>query len=49
MAIVVAVAAFGIINLIHAYHSPGVALAMFPLCCSIQGDGFLWRWSSRLP
>ena len=31
MAIVAAVAAFGIINLIHAYHPPGVALAMFPL------------------
>jgi CBS-domain-containing membrane protein len=31
MAILAAVAAFGIINLIHAYHPPGVALAMYPL------------------
>ena len=31
MAIVAAVLAFGVINLIHAYHPPGVALAMFPL------------------
>jgi CBS-domain-containing membrane protein len=31
MAIVAAVLAFGIINLIHAYHPPGVALAMYPL------------------
>jgi CBS domain-containing membrane protein len=31
MAILAAVAAFGIINLIHAFHPPGVALAMFPL------------------
>jgi hypothetical protein len=25
------VSAFGIINVIHAYHPPGVALAMYPL------------------
>lgn len=31
MAIVAAIAAFGIVNLIHAYHPPGVALAMYPL------------------
>jgi CBS-domain-containing membrane protein len=31
MAILAAVAVFGIINLIHAYHPPGVALAMHPL------------------
>jgi hypothetical protein len=31
MAIIAAVAAFGIINLIRAYHPPGVALAMYPL------------------
>jgi CBS-domain-containing membrane protein len=31
IAILAAVAAFGIINLIHAFHPPGVALAMFPL------------------
>lgn len=31
MAIFAAVSAFTIINLIHAYHPPGVALAMFPL------------------
>jgi CBS-domain-containing membrane protein len=31
MAILAAVAAFGVINLIHAYHPPGVALAMYPL------------------
>jgi CBS domain-containing membrane protein len=31
MAILAAVMAFGIINLIHAYHPPGVALAMYPL------------------
>lgn len=31
MAIVAAVAAFCILNLIHAYHPPGVALAMYPL------------------
>jgi CBS-domain-containing membrane protein len=31
MAIVAAVTAFCIINLIHAYHPPGVALAMYPL------------------
>src|SRR5258708_27427730 len=31
MAILAAVAAFGIINLIHAFHPPGVALAMYPL------------------
>jgi CBS-domain-containing membrane protein len=31
MAIVAAVTAFGILNLIHAYHPPGVALAMYPL------------------
>jgi CBS domain-containing membrane protein len=31
MAIVAAVVAFGIVNLIHAYHPPGVALAMYPL------------------
>jgi CBS-domain-containing membrane protein len=31
MAIVAAVLAFGVINLIHAYHPPGVALAMFPV------------------
>jgi CBS-domain-containing membrane protein len=31
MAIFAAVLAFGIINLIHAYHPPGVALAMYPL------------------
>jgi hypothetical protein len=31
MAILAAVLAFGIINLIHAYHPPGVALAMYPL------------------
>ena len=31
MAIVAAVAAFCIINLIHAYHPPAVALAMYPL------------------
>jgi len=30
MAIVAAVTAFCIINLIHAYHPPGVALAMYP-------------------
>jgi len=31
MAILAAVAAFAIINLIHAYHPPGVALAMYPV------------------
>ena len=31
MAILAAVLAFGISNLIHAYHPPGVALAMYPL------------------
>jgi CBS-domain-containing membrane protein len=31
MAILAAVLDFGIINLIHAYHPPGVALAMYPL------------------
>jgi CBS-domain-containing membrane protein len=31
MAIVAAVLAFGVINLIRAYHPPGVALAMYPL------------------
>jgi CBS domain-containing membrane protein len=31
MAIVAAVSTFAIINLIHAYHPPGIALAMFPL------------------
>src|ERR1700736_5201781 len=31
MAIVGALLAFGVITLIHAYHPPGVALAMFPL------------------
>jgi CBS domain-containing membrane protein len=31
MAIAAAVLAFGIINLIRAYHPPGVALAMYPL------------------
>jgi CBS domain-containing membrane protein len=31
MTILAAVAAFGIINLIHAFHPPGVALAMYPL------------------
>ena len=31
MAILSAVAAFGIINFIRAYHPPGVALAMYPL------------------
>jgi CBS-domain-containing membrane protein len=31
MAILAAVLAFGIINLIHAYHPPGVALAMYPV------------------
>jgi CBS-domain-containing membrane protein len=31
MAILAAVLAFAIINLIHAYHPPGVALAMYPL------------------
>jgi CBS-domain-containing membrane protein len=31
MAILAAVAAFGILNLIHAFHPPGVALAMYPL------------------
>jgi CBS-domain-containing membrane protein len=31
LAILAAVAAFGIINLIHAFHPPGVALAMFLL------------------
>jgi CBS-domain-containing membrane protein len=31
MAIVAAVLAFGTINLIRAYHPPGVALAMYPL------------------
>jgi hypothetical protein len=31
MAILAAVAAFGIINLIHAYHPPGMVLAMHPL------------------
>ena len=31
MAILAAVATFGIINLIHAFHPPGVALAMYPL------------------
>jgi CBS domain-containing membrane protein len=31
MAIVAAIVAFGIVNLIHAYHPPGVALAMYPL------------------
>jgi CBS-domain-containing membrane protein len=30
MAIVAAIAAFGILNLIRAYHPPGVALAMYP-------------------
>ena len=30
MAIVSAVAAFGILNMIRAYHPPGVALAMYP-------------------
>ena len=31
MAIVAAVLAFGILNLLRAYHPPGVALAMYPL------------------
>lgn len=31
IAIVAALVAFGIVNLIHAYHPPGVALAMYPL------------------
>jgi len=31
MAILAAVATFGIINLIRAFHPPGVALAMYPL------------------
>lgn len=31
MAIVAAVIAFGLVNLMHAYHPPGVALAMYPL------------------
>lgn len=31
MAVVAAIAAFGIINLMHAYHPPGVALSMYPL------------------
>src|ERR1700739_82932 len=31
MAIIAAVLAFGVINFIHAYHPPGVALAMYPL------------------
>ena len=31
MAIVAAVAAFGVMNLMRAYHPPGVALAMYPL------------------
>ena len=31
MAIAAAVLAFAIINLVHAYHPPGVALAMYPL------------------
>ena len=31
VAILAAVAAFGIINVIHAFHPPGVALAMYPL------------------
>lgn len=34
MAIVAAVVAFGIVNLIHAYHPPGVALTMSPLLLS---------------
>ena len=31
MAILAAVLAFGIMNLIHSYHPPGIALAMYPL------------------
>lgn len=31
MAVLAAVVAFGVINLIHAYHPPGVALAIYPL------------------
>lgn len=31
MAIVAAVLAFGVMNLLRAYHPPGVALAMYPL------------------
>ena len=31
MAVVAAVVAFGVMNLIRAYHPPGVALAMYPL------------------
>ena len=31
VAIIAAVLAFGVINFIHAYHPPGVALAMYPL------------------
>ena len=39
LTIVAAVAAFGILNLIHAYHPPGVALAMYPLLLH-PGDWF---------
>lgn len=31
MAVLAAVVAFGVMNLIHAYHPPGVALAIYPL------------------
>ena len=31
MAIAAAVLAFAVINLLHAYHPPGIALAMYPL------------------
>lgn len=31
MAIIAAVVAFGILNLVRAYHPPGIALAMYPL------------------
>lgn len=31
MAVLAAVIAFAVINLIHAYHPPGVALAIYPL------------------
>ncbi len=31
MAIVAAIVAFGVMNIIRAYHPPGVALAMYPL------------------
>ena len=39
MAIVAAFLAFGVLNPIHAYHPPGIALAMYPLLLH-TGDWF---------